>query len=178
MASSSYCFVFVSVALLLQLILGSASALTSTKLIDDICQHVNNKTFCVETLSAYPPAVSATGKFQLAKAVLRLGKSYALKSASFIEKASKDRPNMKKQFKACQDAYVNVVMSLKIAASELKESPESANYDVMVCTDSTTIVKDLVGKNRDVAAKKVMTMTLKMENLLAIAVGATVAVGG
>lgn len=85
---------------------------------------------------------------------------------------------MKKQFKACQDAYVNVVTSLKIAALELRESPESANYDVMVCTDSTTMVKDLVWKNRDVAAKKVMTMTLKMENLLAIAVGATVAVGG
>ncbi|KAG7537334.1 AP2/ERF domain [Arabidopsis suecica] len=174
MVSSSYSFVFISVALLLQLLLGSASA--STKYIEDICKHVNNKTFCVETLNAYPPAVSATGKFQAAKAVLRLGKSYALKSASFIRKAAKDRPSLKKQFKECQDAYLNVAMSLKSAASELKESPETANYDVMVCTDSTTIVKDLVGKNRDVAAKKVMTMTLKMENLIALAVGATEAV--
>ncbi|XP_010485005.1 PREDICTED: uncharacterized protein LOC104763316 [Camelina sativa] len=178
MASSSYCFAFVSVALLLQLVLGSALASNSTKYIDDICEHVSNKTFCVETLKAYPPAVSATGKFELAKAVLRLGTSYALKSASFIENAAKYNPNLKKQFKACQDAYLSVVNSLKIVSSELKESPETANYDVMVCTDSTSMVKDLVGNNTHVAAKKVMAMTFKMENLLAIAVGATEAIGG
>lgn len=114
----------------------------------------------------------------MAKAVLRLGTSYALKSASFIEKAANDKPNLKKQLKACQDAYVNIVTSLKSAALELKESPDTANYDVMVCTDSTVRVKDLVGKNRDMASKRVITMTLKMEKILAIAVGATEAVGG
>lgn len=83
-----------------------------------------------------------------------------------------------KQFKASQDAFVTISSSLKSASLELKESPDTANYDVMVCTDSTTMVKGLVGKKTDKASKTLIKMTLRMEKLIALAVGATVAVGG
>jgi len=85
---------------------------------------------------------------------------------------------LKTQFAASQDAFVTISKSLKSAASELKISPDTANYDVMVCSDSIATVKNLVEKNTDNSSKTVMTMTLMMEKLLTIAVGATVAVGG
>lgn len=85
---------------------------------------------------------------------------------------------MKKDFAAIQDAFMTISMSLKSAKLELKDSPDTANYDVMVCTDSTMIVKNLIGKNTDKVSKTVMLMTLKMEELIAMAYGATVAVGG
>jgi len=63
MVSSSDCFFVLSVAVLLQFLIVSASALTSTKYIDKFCemQSVEDKTFCFQTLSANPLAASATG---------------------------------------------------------------------------------------------------------------------
>ncbi|KFK26637.1 hypothetical protein AALP_AA8G274300 [Arabis alpina] len=174
MASSSYGFVLVFLALVSQFVLASAS----TAYIDAICKHVTDNAFCIQTLSGYRPAASATSTFQVASAVLRLDISYAHKSAGFSAIAAIENPALKKQFKECQDAFRTIIASLKSAASELKESPDTANYDVMVCTDSTTVVKNLVGKYSDKASKNVIMMTLMMEKLLAIAVGATVAVGG
>ncbi|CAH8309918.1 unnamed protein product [Eruca vesicaria subsp. sativa] len=174
MTSSSSCFVVGSLAVLLQFLFVSAS----TKPIDAICHSVTDKTFCVNTLNAYPPAASATSTLQAVKAALRLSISYAGKSARFAAKAANENPNMKKQFAACKDAYETIIASIKSAAGELKVSPDTANYDVMVCTDSTTIVKNLVRKNVDKDSKIVIKMTLMMERLLRIAVGATVAVGG
>ncbi|XP_010441452.1 PREDICTED: uncharacterized protein LOC104724616 isoform X2 [Camelina sativa] len=174
-SSSSYCFGLRSLAVVLPFLLVSALA---TKYIDAICRRTTNKAFCVKTLNAYPPAASATNTFQAAEATLSLTMSYARKSASFAGKAAKENPKLKKQFAASQDAFATIITSLKSAALGLKESPDTANYDVMVCTDSTSIVKNLVGKNTDKASKTIMMMTLRMEKLLAIAVGATVAVGG
>ncbi|KAG7537331.1 Invertase/pectin methylesterase inhibitor domain superfamily [Arabidopsis suecica] len=176
MASSSYCFGLVlSLAVLLPFLLISASA---TNYIDAICQRVTDKAFCAKTLNAYPAAASATSQFQAAVATLNLAISYADKCAGFSGNAAKENPNLKTQFAASQDAFVTISKSVKSAASELKVSPDTANYDVMVCSDSIAVVKNSVGKNLDNASKTVMTMTLMMEKLLAIAVGATVAVGG
>ncbi|CAA7021805.1 unnamed protein product [Microthlaspi erraticum] len=174
MASSPNCFVIVIFAVLLQILFVSAS----TKSIDAICQKVTDKAFCVKTLSAYPPAVSATTTFQASQAALSLSISYAGKPAAFAAKAAKENPNLKKQFAGCQNAFMTIVASLRSASGELKESPDTANYDVMVCRDSTTMVKSLVGKNADMASKTIVNMTLMMEKILAIAVGAIEAVGG
>ncbi|KAL1207225.1 hypothetical protein V5N11_009936 [Cardamine amara subsp. amara] len=175
MASSSNLLVFVSVAILLQLRLGFTSA-TSTKYINDICNRVRNSTFCFKTLNSYPPAVAATNKYQAAQAVLHLGESHALKTLSFIEKVAMMRSNLK-QFKACQDVYKYIAMSFHVPTSLLKEAPDSANYDIMVCYDQTTIVNNLIGKNRDVASKKVMTMTMKMDVFINLADIATTVIG-
>ncbi|KAG2331744.1 hypothetical protein Bca52824_002924 [Brassica carinata] len=59
----------------------------------------------------------------------------------------------------CQDAYHRIIMSLKSAAGELKESPDTSNYDVMVCTDQTTMVKNLIGKDTDVVSNTIMKYT-------------------
>ncbi|KAL1213757.1 hypothetical protein V5N11_009938 [Cardamine amara subsp. amara] len=175
MGSFSYCVGVVSLAVLLPFLLVSASA---TTYINAICKHVTDKAFCVKTLNAYPKAASATTKLQTASATLSLATSYADKSAAFAGTAAKQNPNLMKQFKASQDAFVTISRSLKSAALELKKSPDTANYDAMQCTDSTTMVKNLVGKNSDKASRTVITMTLMMEKLIALAVGATVAVGG
>ncbi|XP_023634803.1 uncharacterized protein LOC111829587 [Capsella rubella] len=177
MASSSCCIGLLSLVVLLPFLLVSASA---TKYIDAICQRTSttHKAFCVKTLNAYPSAASATSTFQAAGATLNLAISYAHRYAVFAGKVAKENPKLKKDFATIQDAFMTISMSLKSAKLELKDSPDTANYDVMVCTDSTMIVKNLIGKNTDKVSKTVMLMTLKMEKLLAMAVGATVAVGG
>ncbi|KAH0932212.1 hypothetical protein HID58_009329 [Brassica napus] len=169
MASSSPCLVAIFVAIWLQFLSISAS----TKSIDAICQHVTDKRFCIKTLTAYPPAASATNTFQTVSAAIHIAESYAEKCRKFTEKTAKENPKMKNQFMDCQDAYHRIVMSLRSAAGELKVSPDTSNYDVMVCTDQTTMVKDLVGKNRDVASNTIMKMTLMMNKLIAIAAAAT-----
>ncbi|CAN6816455.1 unnamed protein product [Brassica oleracea] len=169
MASSFSCLAAFFVAILLQFLLVSAS----TKSIDAICHHVTDKRFCLKTLSAYPPAASATTTFQAVRAAIHIAKSYAEKCRKFTEKTAKENPKPKDQFMDCQDAYLRIILSLRSAAGELKESPETSNYDVMVCTDQTTMVKNLVGKNRDVASNTIMKMTLMMNKLIVIAVGAT-----
>ncbi|CAN7016760.1 unnamed protein product [Brassica oleracea var. botrytis] len=131
MASLYSCFVVGSLAVLLQFLLVSAS----TKSINAICQSVTDKAFCVNTLTAYPPAASATStesfpsQISLATGVLSCSVSYAGKSASFAANAANQNPNMKKQFAACKDAYATIIASIKSAAAELKESPDTANYD-------------------------------------------------
>ncbi|XP_010482307.1 PREDICTED: uncharacterized protein LOC104760993 [Camelina sativa] len=172
MASSSFFFSFVSLAVMLPCLLLSVSA---TSYIDTICNKAKgDKAFCVKTLSAYPPAASATSTFQAAVATLSLGASYADKSAAFAGTAAKVNPKLKE----CQDAFVLISRSCKSASSELKEDPQTANYDVMLCYDSITTVKNLVGKNTDKASKTIISMTMMMEKFLALAVGATEAVGG
>ncbi|EOA15213.1 hypothetical protein CARUB_v10028604mg, partial [Capsella rubella] len=98
----------------------------------------------------------------------------AQKSASFAEGVSKKEPS----FKACQDAFVNIGKSLQSAVGELKASLETANYDVMVCTDQTTKVADLIGKNQDADSKTLMGMTMQMNKLIRLGVAATQVLGG
>lgn len=112
----------------------------------------------------------------LAEAVLGLAISHSEKTAAFAAETAKKDATLKTQFNECHDAFVGIVASLKSATLELKDSPDTANYDVMVSADETRRVKDLVGKNVDTASKTLMEMTLQMENLLDLAAGSTDAV--
>ncbi|VVA99195.1 unnamed protein product [Arabis nemorensis] len=172
-SSSSYGSVLVSLALVLQFFLASAS----TQYIDAICQHVPDKVFCVQTLNGFPPATSATTMFKAAQAVLRLGISYAAKSAAASAKAATENPNLKKQFERCQGEFATIIGNLKNAASELKEDAQAASYDIMICMDSTTIVRNLVGQYSDKDSKNVIIMTSMMDKFLEIDNGAAIAVG-
>ncbi|CAH2078944.1 unnamed protein product [Thlaspi arvense] len=169
MASSSSCFVVIFMSTLLQFMFVSAS----TKHIDAICQHVTEKEFCVKSLTAYPPAASATDELKVVKAALDLAKSYAEKSRKFTVKVANENPNLKKQFMECGASFQSIIGSLWSATKELTIDTMTANYDVMVCYDHTRIVKDSIGKNRDEASKTIMNMTMMMDKLLAIAGGAT-----
>ncbi|EOA12758.1 hypothetical protein CARUB_v10028482mg [Capsella rubella] len=175
MASSIYCFGIVSLAVLLPFLLHSASA---TSYIDDICHSVADKAYCVKTLSAYPPVASAPSKFEAAVATLKLGESYADKTAEFAGKAAKEDPKLKKVLEDCQDEFVDISGSLKGAALQLRDEPELANYAVMRCYDSTTRVTNLIGKNTDKASKTVIAMTMVLGKYIALGIGATVAEGG
>ncbi|CAH2078917.1 unnamed protein product [Thlaspi arvense] len=169
MTSSSSCFVVIFMSILLQFLFVSAS----TKHIDAICQHVTDKEFCVKSLTAYPPAASATDEIKAVKAALDLASSYADKSRKFTVKVANENPNLKKQFMQCADSFQSIIGSLWSATKELKIDPMTANYDVMVCSDETRIVKFSIGKNRDGASKTIMNMTMMMDKLLDIARGAT-----
>ncbi|CAA7021797.1 unnamed protein product [Microthlaspi erraticum] len=161
-------------AILSPFLLVSASALTSTKYIDAIC---GGNPFCMQTLTSYPPAVSATDLFSLAQIVINLGMSYAEGAGRFAAETAEKEPTLT-QFKSCQREYDGIQMNLRMGKSELKEYPDGANYDIMRCIDSTVVVRDLIGGNSDNASKTLMEMTRQMQRLINVAVGATVALGG
>ncbi|VVB06781.1 unnamed protein product [Arabis nemorensis] len=132
-SSSSYGFALVSLVLVLQFLLTSAS----TQYIDAICKHVSDKAFCLQTLNKFPPAVSATTTLQAAEAVLHLGISYAAKCAAASAKAATENPNLKNQFERCQGEFATIVSNLKSAIPILKEDPSSASYQPFISADST-----------------------------------------
>ncbi|VVB14094.1 unnamed protein product [Arabis nemorensis] len=176
MACSSSCFFVVSMAILSQFLLAPASGLVNRKYIDANCQRVKNKPFCVETLTTFPPTAAATGLLPLAESVVGLAIAHAEKTAGFAAETAKKDANLKTQFNECHDAYVGIVASLKSASLELKDSPDTANYDVMLSGDEIRRVQELVGKNTDKSSSTLLEMTLQMEKLLDLAAGATDAV--
>ncbi|CAH2070580.1 unnamed protein product [Thlaspi arvense] len=176
MASSTGCFFVVSMAIFSQFLLAPASALINREFIDANCERVKNKPFCVDTLTTYPPTVSATGLLPLAEGVISLAITHAEKTAGFAAETAKTDAALKTQFDVCHDAYATIVASLKSALLGLKDSPDTSNYDVMVSGDEIRRVTDTVGKNIDKSSKTLMEMTLQMEKLLDLAAGATDAV--
>ncbi|KAJ4909690.1 Plant invertase/pectin methylesterase inhibitor superfamily protein [Raphanus sativus] len=143
--------------------------MASTKDIDSICNSVGNKNFCQQTLTAYPPAVSATNIAKLVKATLDLGMTEAKKRAGFVAGLEKE-PTFKKYFKMCNESYTSIVLNFRSARLEIEDNDsETASYDIAVSYDDTNIVKDTIGKNTDKASKSLMEMTLVMEDFINIA---------
>ncbi|KAF8092802.1 hypothetical protein N665_0400s0002 [Sinapis alba] len=174
MTSFSGCFFLLSMVVSLPFFFGSTLTMASTKYIDTVCNSAStgNKTFCFQTLTAYPPAVSATNMVKLVKIVLGLGLSHAKKTTSFVAELAKEH-TFKKYLKECNDSYTLIVAELKDAIVESDEDPSSAVYDVRVCADQTHIVKYVVGNNTDMASKRLMEMTLLMDKFIDICDGAT-----
>ncbi|KAL0877629.1 hypothetical protein Bca101_027335 [Brassica carinata] len=153
MTSSSNCFFLVSLVVSLLFFLGSTLTMASTKDIDSICNLVKNKTFCEQTLKAYPPAASATNIAKLVKATLDLGMNEAKKRAGFVAGLEKE-PSFKKYFKMCNESYTSIVQNFRGARLEIEENlSEFASYDLFRCTDYTNTVKDTIGKNTDKTSK-------------------------
>ncbi|CAH8326996.1 unnamed protein product [Eruca vesicaria subsp. sativa] len=150
--------------------------MASTKDIDTICNADSmipkNKTFCLQTLTAYPPAVSAPNMAKLVKIVVGLGESNANKTADFVAGLVKE-PTFKQYFKACNDAYKLVVWNFRSARLELEDNEtQTASSDILVSLDDTEMVKNTIGKNTDKASKTLMEMTLVMEDFIGIAYAA------
>ncbi|KAL0731370.1 hypothetical protein Bca4012_027464 [Brassica carinata] len=101
--------------------LGSTLTMASTKDIDSICNLVKNKTFCEQTLKAYPPAASATNIAKLVKATLDLGMNEAKKRAGFVAGLEKE-PSFKKYFKMCNESYTSIVQNFRGARLEIEEN--------------------------------------------------------
>ncbi|CAH8327016.1 unnamed protein product [Eruca vesicaria subsp. sativa] len=171
MTSFSGCFFLVSMVVSLPFLLASSSTL-STKYIDTICNNSKNKTFCLQTLTTYPPAVSETNMVSLVKIVLGLGLSHAEKTTGFVAELAKE-PTFKRYLKVCNDSYTGIVSELKVAIVESDEDPLSANYDIRVCADQSNIVKYNIGNNTDKSSKSLMEMTFLMDKFIDICDGAT-----
>ncbi|XP_023633144.1 uncharacterized protein LOC17876562 isoform X2 [Capsella rubella] len=174
MAYSSHCFFFVSVALLLQFLIAPASALPlqSTQYIDDLCKmpSIDDKTFCLQTLTGYQGAMYAGSSITLAQIVISgLLVPHVQKTMRFALLTSAKEP----------PKYLRTVgYSLAKAFDQLAVSPRSSTQDVMSCTDQITKVLNLIGKNQDVASKTLIEMTMRMKKLLPLGVAAAQAVAG
>ncbi|CAN8253524.1 unnamed protein product [Cochlearia groenlandica] len=174
MASTSGCFFVVTIIIIFsQFLIDPTSGLINRQFIDANCEKVKNKPFCIDTLTTFPPAVSATGLLPLGEVVLNLAISHAEKTAAFAAETAKTDVALKTQFDECHTAFVGIVASLKSASLQLKDTPDTANYDVMVSGDETRRVTGLVGKNTDKASKTIIEMTVQMDKLLDLAAGAT-----
>ncbi|ESQ54860.1 hypothetical protein EUTSA_v10026329mg [Eutrema salsugineum] len=176
MATSSVMSSFAAAAITLQLLLIPAAASPHMKYIDAICDRAHDQAFCANTLTSNPPTAAPIGLHPLAEAVIALAVSHAEKTAIFVDETAKKDPTLKTSFTECHKAYLAVVAALKSANLKLKQSPDTANYDVRASADHMRRVTELVGKNSDKASTTLKEMTLQMEKLLDLAAGAADAV--
>lgn len=102
--------------------------------------------------------------------------SHAEKTAIFVDKTIKEDPTLKTPFTECHKAYLAVAAALKSANLKLKQSPDTANYDVRACSDHMRRVTELVEKNTDKTSTSLKEMTVQMEKLLDLAAGAADAI--
>ncbi|XP_010442486.1 PREDICTED: uncharacterized protein LOC104725515 [Camelina sativa] len=183
MAYSSDCLFVVSVVLLLQFLVAPASALplNSTQYIDKLCQMsaIDDKIFCLQTLTGYPGALYAGDSVTLAEIVISgLLIPQVEKTMRFVLVTEKKEPSLKTQFQKYHETYRTIVYSLENAFGELRLFPRTATYEVMTCTDQITQVMNLIGKNQEMASKTLIDMTMQMKKLLPLGVAATQALGG
>ncbi|KAJ4909684.1 Plant invertase/pectin methylesterase inhibitor superfamily protein [Raphanus sativus] len=150
--------------------------MASTKDIYAICNDPSaiNKTFCLQTLTAYPPAVSAKNMDELVRVTLDLGTTLAKERAGFVAGLKKEA-TFKKYFETCNDSYSQVVNYFESARSQIDEKPhgkDGASLIILESSDYTQLVKDTIGKNTDKTSKRLMEMTLVMEDFIHIAFAA------
>ncbi|CDY69636.1 BnaUnng03320D, partial [Brassica napus] len=133
MTSSSKCFFLGSLVVLLLLFLGSTSTMALTKDINSTCYRysvdnsfVHNKTFCLQTLTAYPPAVSATNMVELVKVTLDLGSTQAKERAGFVAGLEKE-PTFKKYFETCSESYATIVNNFRGARLSMEDGAAGYN---------------------------------------------------
>ncbi|KAF3604120.1 hypothetical protein F2Q69_00033930 [Brassica cretica] len=156
MAKFSVLSTFAAAAITLQLLLVPASASPQMKYIDAICDRSHDQDYCNP----------------LAEAVMALTIAHAEKTAAFVAETGKTDPTFTEYHKA----YLTVVADLKSANVKLKESPDTAHYDVRSSTDQMKRVEGLVASKNDQASTTLKEMTVQMEKLLDLAASAADAV--
>ena len=176
MATFSALSTFAAAALTLQLLLVPASASPHLKYIDAICDRSHDQDYCVKTLTTNPPTAAPIGLNPLAEAVMALTIAHAEKTAAFLDETAKKDPALQTSFAEYHKAYLAVVADLKSANLKLKQSPDTAHYDVRASTDQMKRVEGLVAKNNDQASTTLKEMTVQMEKLLDLAASAADAV--
>ncbi|CAF2071481.1 hypothetical protein Bca4012_087988 [Brassica carinata] len=172
MAKFSVLSTFAAAAITLQLLLVPASASPHMKYIDAICDRSHDQDYCVKTLTTNPPTAAPIGLNPLAEAVMALTIAHAEKTAAFVAETGKTDPTFTEYHKA----YLAVVADLKSANVKLKESPDTAHYDVRSSTDQMKRVEGLVASKNDQASTTLKEMTVQMEKLLDLAASAADAV--
>ncbi|CAF2149669.1 hypothetical protein BRARA_A01469 [Brassica rapa] len=172
MATFSVLSTFAAAAITLQLLLVPASASPHMKYIDAICDRSHDQDYCVKTLTTNPPTAAPIGLNPLAEAVMALTIAHAEKTAAFVAETGK----ADQTFTEYHKAYLAVVADLKSANLKLKQSPDTAHYDVRSSTDQMKRVEGLVASKNDQASTTLKEMTVQMEKLLDLAASAADAV--
>ncbi|XP_006282344.2 uncharacterized protein LOC17877232 [Capsella rubella] len=141
---------------------------------------IDDKPFCLQTLTSYQRAMYAGSSITLAEVVISgLLVSHDQKTMRFaLVTSAKQPPSIKTQFLTSWSYFRTIGFSLAKAYDELPVSPRSATYDAMSCTNQITKVLNLIGKNQDVASKTLIEMTMRMKKLLPLGVAAAQAVAG
>nr|AAB48480.1 pollen-specific protein Bnm1 [Brassica napus] len=171
MATFSVLSTFAAAAITLQLLLVPASASPHMKYIDAICDRSHDQDYCVKTLTTNPPTAAPIGLNPLAE-VMALTIAHAEKTAAFVAETGK----ADQTFTEYHKAYLAVVADLKSANLKLKQSPDTAHYDVRSSTDQMKRVEGLVASKNDQASTTLKEMTVQMEKLLDLAASAADAV--
>ena len=172
MATFSALSTFAAAALTLQLLLVPASASPHLKYIDAICDRSHDQDYCIKTLTTNPPTAAPISLNPLAEAVMALTIAHAEKTAAFVAETAKTDATFSEHHKA----YLAVVADLKSANIKLKQSPDTAHYDVRSSTDQMKRVEGLVASKNDQASTTLKEMTVQMEKLLDLAASAADAV--
>ncbi|CAH8384630.1 unnamed protein product [Eruca vesicaria subsp. sativa] len=172
MATFSVMSTFAAAAIMLQLLLVPATASPHMKYIDAICDRSHDLDYCVKTLTTNPPTAAPIGLNPLAEAVMALTIAHAEKTAAFVAETAKSDP----AFADYHKAYLAVVADLKSANIKLKQSPDTAHYDVRASTDQMKRVEGLVASKSDQASTTLKGMTVEMEKLIDLAGSAADAV--
>ncbi|GLT32108.1 hypothetical protein SLA2020_067970 [Shorea laevis] len=135
-------FLYVAIVAVLALSSSRATALkrstplqaAPSPLIESVCKSnaVGDYNSCIKALSC-PQAAAATNPNALTKVVLKLARDDAKATVGQILNLIKTGPSP--ALDQCLKNYQSAVNAFKMVASELKEDPMSANYDIKVNTD-------------------------------------------
>lgn len=107
-----------------------------SSLISIVCSSSSNKAECNAILGSSPLAAQAKNYRQLSKVVLEMAYNKAAAGQAFLKKlaATTKIPALTR---CANFDYDGVVMSFKSSLGELKEDPQTANYDAKVASDGT-----------------------------------------
>ncbi|CAK8573367.1 unnamed protein product [Lathyrus sativus] len=137
MKTSTICAVFLGLILISQYPF-AANARPSvglhSGLISTVCSASSNKAQCDDILGSNPHAAHANSFGQLAKAVLQMAYEKASAGQTFL-KGLAAATNCPALTQCANFDYDGAVMSFRSSLEELKEDPQTANYDAKVASD-------------------------------------------
>ncbi|KAI5400121.1 uncharacterized protein LOC127091135 [Lathyrus oleraceus] len=138
MKTSTICSVFLGLILISQypFAANARSVGLRSGLIPVVCSASSDNAQCNSILGSNPQAAQAKSFPQLAKAVLEMAYDKAAAGQSFL-KALAAETKSPALIQCANFDYDGVVMSFKSSLDELKEDPQTANYDAKVASDGT-----------------------------------------
>jgi len=115
-------------------------------LMNQVCQEtLGQKMDCIKLLSGDRKVLEATNIFDFSKAILELALQKGKEGQQFLKKLAQE--TKAQAIATCANQwYAGVVGSFWSALNELKESPDTANYDAKVAGDGATYCEDSLAK--------------------------------
>ncbi|KAH7525088.1 hypothetical protein FEM48_Zijuj06G0187900 [Ziziphus jujuba var. spinosa] len=128
-------FKFFTISLLIFLSSPSPPNVAASKLIDSVCKRtLEYSTKCQQLIGSDPKTKTLEDPKKLAEIVLQMSIANAQSSYDFINQMIKSNPA--EPIKKCLFWYEAVVDSFKSSQGELKQDPQTANYDAKTAGDN------------------------------------------